>query len=149
MMGQFPARQTQHSCPKVTMEISGIIVLLVTIVLSRILNERALRELSPDEKVRLIDGFASARAYSLIPLVVLVGVYWLLLTKTKLDPQLVSVLYFGLIFAWIMVRTYLNQRKLRELEMPATYRQRFLVSQAISLVGFAWFFYTFFGEMAR
>lgn len=131
------------------MKISGIIVLLVTIVLSRILNERALRELSAEEKVRLIDGFASARAYSLIPLVVLVGVYWLLLTKTKLDPQLVSVLYFGLIFAWIMVRTYLNQRKLRELEMPANYRQRFLISQAISLGGFAWFCFAFFGEMAR
>lgn len=131
------------------MQFSGILVLLITIVLSRILNERALRELTADEKVRLIDGFASARAYSLIPLVALAGGYWLLLSKTKIDPQLLSVAYFGLILIWIAVRSVLNQRKLRELEMPATYRQRFLISQAISLGGFAWFCFSFLEVMVR
>ena len=69
--------------------------------------------------------------------------------RAKLDPQLLSLGYFGLILAWIIVRTGLNQRKLRELDLPAAYRQRFLISQAISLGGFAWFCFTFLEEMVR
>ncbi len=131
------------------MQVSGYIVLLLTIILSRILNERALRELTAEEKVRLLDGFASARAYSLIPLVVLVGGYWLLLSQTKIDGRFLSFAYFGLIIVWIVVRTYLNQSKLRELQMPASYRQRLMISQSISLGGCAWFCFTLLDDITR
>ena len=131
------------------LQISGLIALLTTVVISRILNERAMRQLTPAEKVRLLDGFASARAYSMIPLLVLVGGYWFLLSQTKINPQAVFIGYFSLIAIWIVARTYLSQRKMRQLELPASYRQRFLIGQTVSLVGVAWFFFTLFKEVAR
>jgi hypothetical protein len=65
------------------MEISGYIALFAAIIVSRIINERGYRVLSDEEKVRLMDGFSKTRAYSLIPLLILIGVYYVLMTKTE------------------------------------------------------------------
>jgi len=67
------------------MEFSGYIALFAAVIVSRIINERDYRILSNEEKVRLMDGFSKARAYSLIPLLLLIGAYYLLMTKTALD----------------------------------------------------------------
>ena len=67
------------------MEFSGYIALFAGVIVSRIINERGYRILSNEEKVRLMDGFSKARAYSLIPLLLLIGAYYLLMTKTALD----------------------------------------------------------------
>ena len=129
------------------MEISGFVALFAAIILSRIIGERGYRRLSDDEKLRLMDGFSKARAYALIPLLILIGVYWLLLTKTGIDRNLLTIFYFALLIGWVLLRTVLNQRKLAALDLPPAYRRTFTVAQVISLLGLAWFFYAIFGEM--
>ena len=126
------------------MQFSGFIALLVAIVISRFINERGYRTLEPDQKLRLMDGFSATRMYSLVPLLVLVAAFWFLVTKTDVNKQLVTIAYFGLLAIYVVVRTILNQKKLTTLEMPQQYRRSFMIAQAISLVGFAWFFYTVF-----
>ncbi|MCM2370401.1 hypothetical protein NB063_07160 [Rhodopirellula sp. ICT_H3.1] len=127
------------------MQASGFIAILVAIVLSRFISERGYRELNSDEKLRLMDGFSSTRMYSMVPLLMLVAVFWFLTTQTDLSREVVGTAYFGLLIAYIVLRTVLNQRKLAALEMPTAYRRSFMAAQAISLVGVAWFFFTFLG----
>ncbi len=55
------------------MQMSGIIALLVSLVASRIINEQGYRTLTSEQKIRLMDGFSNARAYSMIPVLVLAG----------------------------------------------------------------------------
>ena len=126
------------------MQFSGFIALLVAIVISRFINERGYRALEPDQKLRLMDGFSATRMYSMVPLLVLVAAFWFLVTKTDVNKQVVTIAYFGLLAIYVVVRTILNQKKLTTLEMPQQYRRSFMIAQAISLVGFAWFFYTVF-----
>ena len=126
------------------MQFSGFIALLVAIVISRFINERGYRTLEPDQKLRLMDGFSATRMYSMVPLLVLVAAFWFLVTKTDVNKQVVTIAYFGLLAIYVVVRTILNQKKLTTLEMPQQYRRSFMIAQAISLVGFAWFFYTVF-----
>lgn len=126
------------------MQFSGFIALLVAIVISRFINERGYRTLEPDQKLRLMDGFSATRMYSMVPLLVLVAAFWFLVTKTDVNKQMVTTAYFGLLAIYVVVRTILNQKKLTTLEMPQQYRRSFMIAQAISLVGFAWFFYTIF-----
>ena len=45
-----------------------VFIFLGCVIVSRIMGERALRQLTPDQKVRLLDGFASIRAYAFIPI---------------------------------------------------------------------------------
>jgi hypothetical protein len=90
------------------MEFSGYIALIAAIVISRIINERGYRLLSNEEKIRLMDGFSKSRAYSLIPLLVLIVGYCLFITKTDLNKGLVSLGYFGLLIAFVIVRSVMN-----------------------------------------
>ena len=126
------------------MQLSGFIALIAAIVTSRFISERAYRELDSKQKLRLMDGFSSTRMYSMVPLLILVAAFWYVTTKTEIDKSLVTTGYFGLLIAYVVVRTVLNQRKLLSLEMPAEYQKMFTIAQAISLAGVAWFFYAVF-----
>ncbi|MBI1763398.1 MAG: hypothetical protein HYR56_18390 [Acidobacteria bacterium] len=121
---------------------SGYIALLVAIIVSRIINERGYRRLSADEKVRLMDGFSAARAYSLIPLVILILAFYLMMTQTSFDPKVVSVGYFTLLIGYVIVRAVLNQRRMKTLQLPLVYQKYFTLSQVLSMLGVAWFFFT-------
>lgn len=126
------------------MQISGFLVLLATLIVSRIVNERAYRQLSKDEKVRLMDGFSTTRAYAFIPLFILIAAFWLLVTYTTINLQYLTVGYFSLLICYVLIRTGMNQQKMRQLDLPKSYQRMFTISQMISLVGIAWFFYTIF-----
>lgn len=126
------------------MQISGFIALFAAIIGSKIINERAFRALADDEKLRLMDGFSKTRAYALIPLFVIIGLYFLLITQTNLDKGLMLISYFSLLLVFVVIRTAMNHKKLVNLQMPIAYRRLFALSQVLSLVGMAWFFYTFF-----
>ncbi len=126
------------------MQASGFIALFVAILGSRFVNERAYQKLTSDEKLRLMDGFSNVRAYSMVPLLVLMGLFWLLMTQTQLTRLVITMGYFGALVLYIAVRSILNRRKLIALAMPEAYRRSFTIAQIISLVGLAWFFFTIF-----
>lgn len=91
-----------------------------------------------------MDGFSKSRAYSLIPLLGLIGGYGLLATKTDISQKMLSTAYFSLLIAFVVVKSLLNQRKMTALNLPAAYRRCFTIAQVVSLIGVAWFFYTIF-----
>lgn len=121
------------------MEIASYVLLLTSVVVARIVGERGYRSLGPDEKLRLMDGFSANRAYSLIPLVVLIGVFYLVMTTTALPRVAVTIGYFVLLVGYVVVRLVLNHQKMVSLAMPASYMRFYAVAQAISMVGVAVF----------
>jgi hypothetical protein len=52
---------------------------------------------------------------------------------------------FGLLIAFVILRSVMNHKKMKTLDLPDSYRRMFLISQVISLVGVAWFFYALYG----
>ena len=126
------------------MEMSGFVAILAAVVISRYINETGYRKLEPDQKLRLMDGFSRTRAYSMIPLLALVGAFWFLMTRTTIDRNLISAAYFGLLIIYIVARIILNQRKLTELDMPDHYKKTFTIAQVVSFCGVAWLFFTMF-----
>jgi len=128
------------------MEISGFIALLVAIIASRIINERGYKTLNDDEKLSLMDGFSKTRAYSMLPLLIFIGAYYLLMAKTDIDKGMLTIAYFSLLIIFIIIRSIMNHRKLVSMNLPDTYRRLFMISQVISLAGVAWFFYTIFSK---
>jgi hypothetical protein len=126
------------------MQISGFIVLLTGIILSRIINERGYRKLNAEQKIRLMDGFSTTRAYSMIPLLLLIAAFWFLNSETNIDKQILTAGYFGLLLVYIIARVVLNQRKIAELELPGEYTRLFTLAQVVSFIGVAWFFFAMF-----
>lgn len=128
------------------MQMSGFVALLGAIVASRLISERGYRKLDSEQKVRLMDGFSSARAYSMIPLLALIAAFWFLSSQTNVDKQHLAIGYFGLLIVYVIVRAILNQRKLAQLDLPADYNRTFTIAQIVSFLGIAWFFFTMFYE---
>ena len=122
------------------MQFSGIIALLVAMLVSRFINERGYRTLEPDQKLRLMDGFSSTRMVSMIPLLVMIIIFWFLMTNTNIDKRLLAISTSVLVLVYILIRTILNYRKLITLDMPNEYRRYFMLAQIITLVGVSWFF---------
>ena len=129
------------------MQMSGFVVFFVAIVVSRIINERGYRTLGSEEKVRLMDGFSKIRSYALIPLLALVAGYWFLMTQTSVNKQALSVMYFGLVIVYLVVRCIVNHVKLVQLDLPSDYRRTFTIAQVVSMTGVAWFFFVLFSGM--
>lgn len=129
------------------MQLSGFVVLLIAVVVGRLLNERAYRTLDSEEKLRLMDGFSKTRAYSMLPLLLLIGGYWYLMTQTPLDRLTLNVVYVVLLIIYVVARSVWNQMKLVQLEMPSNYQRKFTITQVVSLLGVAWFFFAMFSGM--
>jgi len=125
------------------MKMSGYILWMLSIIISKIINERGYRTISNAEKVRLMDGFSTTRAYSLIPLVVLICIFYLLVEKSNLDRSTINIGYFTLLVVYIVVRTLTSQQKMKALEIPMTYRKYYTLSQVIAILGVTWFLFTF------
>jgi len=123
-------------------------VLLCTIVLSRLLSERALRRLSQDQKASLLDAFSGLRAYSAIPVVVLV-VAFLGLGRSGIVPVRPLFTGYGVaVLAYLAGMFWYTRRKLATLELPQEYLQQFWIARSLSLVGVVVFLAAFAGRPA-
>ena len=83
----------------------------------------------------------------MLPLLLLIGGYWYLMTQTPLDRLTLNVVYFVLLIIYVVARSVWNQMKLVQLEMPSNYQRKFTITQVVSLLGVAWFFFAMFSGM--
>jgi hypothetical protein len=124
------------------LQISGFLIFIASIGISRWLNETAYKKLDSEQKLRLMDGFSGARAYAMIPLLVLIAAYVLLMSNKSLNRQWVTGGYFVCLFVYLAIRVVLTQIKLTKLDLPKDYQLKFNIGQAISFAGIAWMIYT-------
>jgi hypothetical protein len=111
--------------------------LIVAVIASRIVSERALRQLSNDEKGTLLDSFSGYRLYNTVVILGLVVAYF---AATNYFPQSYSTLtliFIVLFFTASATISVLSYKKLRALNMPEGYIKSFLVSMAIQYAGVA------------
>lgn len=97
------------------------IIVFLPILISRFLQEKALKNLDPDMKVKLLDAFSRQRKYSgLIMLPLLIG-YFLLLQFLP-EYSLITIAVFGVSFIfYFVISRLLNYRKMVRLGMPEEY----------------------------
>lgn len=109
--------------------------LIVAIIISRIISEKALKALSNDEKGILLDSFSKYRLYNTVLILGLVLVYF---AATNYFPQSYSTLtlvFVVLFFITSFTITVLSYKKLKSINMPEGYRKSFLVSTITQYLG--------------
>lgn len=112
-----------------------VFIFLGCVIVSRILNERALRQLSPDQKVRLLDGFASIRAYSFVPIVLIAMIAFGLPEMFPDGPWWLSWLGLGAFLVYAVVMHFMVARKLYSLDLPECYTRQVLLCRHIHHMG--------------
>jgi hypothetical protein len=109
-------------------------------------SERALRQLSTEEKGTLLDSFSSYRLYNTVVSLGLVVAY---IAATSYFPRsystltLIFIILFFTISATVSVLSY---QKLKNLNMPNGYIRSFLISLAIHYTGVVAIFFRWRGE---
>jgi hypothetical protein len=120
----------------------GLIVFLLCIVTSRIMLARAQKTLTQEQKAAFLDKMTGLTAYGLIPLVVLVCIYFVVARYATVDRQLLVWFYLGAMLVLIVINQWLVARRVREANLDPRYMRIFFLSRIVSFSGIAVFILT-------
>jgi len=118
----------------------AFILLLVTMFISRTINEKANKKLDQNKKAELIDLFSKDRIYTFGALIVIIALFFVSLRFELIDPLISYVAYVVLIFAFIAVTGFSSYRKLKTNGYPDSYIQSYLITTFLRVVGLVIFF---------
>lgn len=108
---------------------------MACILFARYLNNKAVKKLSAEKKVELIDLFSSGRMLALFfPLALMVLLYGSMKFNVIPEPYNLYI-YFGLIVIYAGVRNYEMHKKLKDNDFEKGFRKEILISSAIRMLG--------------
>ena len=125
----------------------GLVVMLIAILVSRMVSDRATKKLSAEEKAQLIDAFSSNRTWSLALMILLISGYFVVLRFELVDVFVGLGIYITLLVAFIAIQAITSHKKLARLGLPKEYITSHNVSTLIRFAGFAAFFVLLFMDM--
>lgn len=113
----------------------GVLVYFATLVLNRFLAERNYNSLTPEDRLKLTDGFSRHRSLATyIP----IGIMLLAVAVGKIYHQATAIA-FPLGVAMVLILSFVLQlailRRLKELSLPEEYRAKFGVQSALVQIG--------------
>lgn len=115
--------------------IISIVVLCVCIVISRIISEKGLKILSPEQKANLLDEFSNQRKYSLIPIIFFFIAYMVVFPYFP-EHSVVCYLAFVLcILLYLGVIHLVTSKKLNKLSIPKSCLKLYATSRIVYYLG--------------
>lgn len=107
--------------------ILAFLAFAVAVVINRLLAEKALKLLSAEEKVKLLDSFSSSRVYSVVLMLIFVLAFF---ASSKAWPEYGTTLVWGLLVLLVLMSLgngVFSYMKLRKLSIPKRYISNFLI----------------------
>jgi hypothetical protein len=115
----------------------GFVAFVGTYIASRVIRERALRQLSAAQKARLLDAFSGYRTYFMSVAVSLPLLYLFALKLWPENQTLLSKAFLVSFGGLLIITSWLSFRKLHTLGVPANYIKSFLISSGLQYIGIA------------
>jgi hypothetical protein len=111
-------------------------IILVPVIISGFIMEKAQAKLSAEIKLELINAFSGKRKYSMLMLAGLILLMCLLVRFIPDHSLFISVGFLLTISALLIIRNIKNTKKLKALAVPEEYIKKFRVSALITASGF-------------
>ncbi|MBN1499422.1 MAG: hypothetical protein JW982_04675 [Spirochaetes bacterium] len=118
-----------------SLDLIGILILFAAVILSRMISERANRYISNDEKIKFVDSFSNIRKYSLIPLAIILVLFFITYRYLQKYQAVMLVIYFSLLISYVVILNLWIYFRLKKIEINRMYLRQYLISRAIPLVG--------------
>ena len=118
----------------------SIMVFLVSIIVARIINDRAIKKLENDKKVELIDLFSRSSVLTYLPLILIMGLYFLVLKYQVFDFRVSLSVYMLLLLVYIAYNAKKSNEKLKSADFPASFIKSYLLATSIRFFGILLFF---------
>jgi hypothetical protein len=120
----------------------GMVIMIGSSFGSRLVKEKGLRNLSNEEKGRLVSAFSKTRMNNIVLLLGIVLIYMTIMffeqsgTDFGFNPHLA---YFIVLAGYVVFNYYITFKKLDEMKAPLEYVKYTKISTLISGIGFAAF----------
>lgn len=113
----------------------GFGALLISALIARIISERAFKRLDDQSKIKVMDGFAGMRTWSIVPLIVIVILFVLGSVLGGLSSVIVVTIAWIAIVLYFIIIHIMVKRKLVSLGMAELYVRQVMLSRWISYIG--------------
>ena len=117
----------------------GFGLLFSSVIVGRILQERAMRRLSTEEKGRLVEAFSQLRMVSLLPLAALTGLYFAMSSLDVMTLEFLLALFLPAMLAFALVMQWIVRRRLQALQFDPEFQRGYGLARAVSLIGLGLF----------
>jgi len=111
-----------------------IVIFVVTILLSRYINSKAIKKLSMEKKAKLIDTFSGFSVWSIVPLLVIIGGFYF-----AVDYMGNYLLYLALLLlvssVYVIGLQVYIYKKLKNMDYPMSYIKQYILSVVVRFVG--------------
>ena len=127
----------------------GLIVLVAAVIISRVIMEKALKNLRPDEKVKLLDAFSGYRIYNYAAILILMVLYFGAMRYFPESTSAIAPVFLISFLLATVTTSVLTYRKLKSLGLPPQYVKNYLISFAVQYAGIAFLFAPSVARYAR
>lgn len=111
-------------------------VFITAVIVARILQERALRRLSTEEKGRLVEAFSSYRILALLPMAAIAALYFAMSSIDAITTSTMLAIYVPASLVFAVVMQALIYRKLRVLAVDPGYLRVYSGCRVLMLAAF-------------
>jgi len=108
-----------------------MMLFLVVLFGSRILDVRAMKNLSNEKKAELIDLFSKSRILNFGLIILFIGTYFLVLKFELCDPTLALTIYLVLMACFLIFNVVKVYKKMKSNTFPNTFISTYLISSTI------------------
>ncbi|MDX6614617.1 MAG: hypothetical protein QOD75_3803 [Blastocatellia bacterium] len=127
----------------------GLIALVAAVIISRVIMEKALKRLRPDEKAKLLDAFSGYRIYNYAVILILMVFYFGAMRYFPESASAIAPMFLILFLLVTITISVLSYRKLKGLGLPPQYVKNYLISLAVQYAGIAFLFAPSVARYAR
>jgi len=105
-------------------------------VIGRIVEEKAIRRLSTEQKGQLVEAFSGTRLLMLVPIAALAAAY-VAIAQLQLDPTTVLAVQGAVLLGFVVVAEFLVRRRMGTLALPSDYLRLSGIGRSVKLAGLA------------
>lgn len=117
----------------------AFLVLLAFLLLSRLVNTKAIKKLEPEKKAALVEIFSQNRSWVLGILIAFFAFYFVSITYELLDIYWTNIIYILLGLIYMAAMAVYVFRKLKEFDFPKTYISSYILSTFLRFLGLGLF----------
>lgn len=118
-----------------------IIFSVVLFVFSSRIQSKAQKELTDQEKVKLINEFSGGRVFKIIPVLIILLFYYLNFKFRVIEYNLMNYLYFGGLTVLFIFYIYKNDQKLANLNFDKKFINKFRIASLLRIIAIGIFFF--------
>lgn len=113
----------------------GFAVIILSVILSRNINGRAMTLLTPQQQMQFQETFRKRRVLNLVVMIVQIVGYFLALRYTNWPHSTLITVFISSILLWIGIQAHLATSAFQKLNLPKRVIQMYLLSSFIRIIG--------------